>query len=475
MRRTAFFWVLVFVCSIAANAGTITSLSPNSIDVTGGGEFFLTINGTSLGNTVTFTGPSGTHSVAVNYTNASATRVITWVPAAVASQSGSYSVTVTGNGTSGPATFTVVNPFRRFVLLMPDVLIASALSREGAYPKWELTTWSEEHEPTPPTIECSPKAGSLFKMGTTKVSCTATNWQGERSDGSFNVTVVDDGSPELKLPKDIQTEASEENGAIVKFDTSAFDAIDGDLRVSCDHASGTLFPIGRTRVSCNAADLSLNPAFGSFIVDVRGKGRLALRVPDKLVAEAEGPEGSFVEFEVEAYNTEDPEPKVKCDPESGDFFKLGTTLVTCYGEDRFGSTAEARFELTVADTLGPVLSSLFAQPEYLVPVDGNMVSVRIVAEPIDLVDPFPRCTVTGVTANEEISLDDWKIVSEREVLLRAATRGKTDRIYRVSVSCTDSNRNESAGIATVVVPASGEAPKPGSDSAATGRRRAGGK
>jgi len=473
MRRTAFLGFLVFLCSIAATAGTITSLSPSAINVASG-EYFLTINGVDLGDTVTYSGPAGTFSVLINASNASS--VTAWVPMDVANRAGAYSVTVTGrNGSSGPATFSVNDPRFRFVLLVPDVLLASAITREGAYVKFELATWSPDKDQGDVRIDCDPPAGSLFKLGTTRVSCTATNAFGEKADGSFNVTVVDDTAPDVKVPDDIVTEATDENGAIVKFDASAFDAIDGELRVSCNRASGSLFAVGKTTVTCTATDLSLNPGSRSFLVDVRGKSHMTLHVPEGLVVEADSAEGSRVPFEVTADGTEDPEPKIKCDPQSGSLFPIGTSTVTCHGEDRFGASADARFELTVADTMGPVLSTLISDPQYLVPVDGSMVSVAIKAEAIDLVDPSPRCSVTGVNANEPISLDDWKIVSESEVLLRAARSGKTDRIYGVTVTCTDANRNESAGTASVVVPASGEAPKPGASSAVTGRRRAGGK
>lgn len=470
MRRTTFF-MLAFLCSVAASAGTISSVSPSSVDVASG-EYFLTVYGTSLGSQITFDGPAGKFTLNVNATTSSPSSVVTWIPQEVVNRGGRYTVTA---GTSNAVNFDVIDPKRRFVLQVPEFLFASALSRDGAIVKYEVSTWSAEKEPEPPRIECSPKSGSQFKFGTTRVDCVATNAFGERDVANFAVNVLDNTGPDLKFPKDIVAEQSEEGGAVVKFDTSAFDAIDGDLRVTCNRSSGSLFPVGRTNVTCTATDFSLNPAVASFVVDVRGKGRLAIRVPENLVAEAEGPEGALVEYQVEAYGTEDANPTVKCDPPSGEHFRLGLTTVKCAAEDRFGNRAEGGFDLNVVDTLGPVLRNLYTSPEYLVPLDGRMISVALVTDPVDMVDPSPRCSVTGITANEQISLEDWKIVSDREVALRAATNGKTDRIYRISVTCTDSNRNESSAVANVTVPANGEAPKPGSNSAVTGRRRAGGK
>ena len=470
MHRTV-LGVLILFCSVTAAAGTITSINPTSIGVRTA-EHFLVINGSQLGTQVTFTGPAGTFVVNIN--SSTATSVTTWVPLPVVNTAGTYSVSVSG---SNSVNFSVIDPNRRFVLLVPEIMLVSAFNREGSIVKYDIPWWTEERQPEPPKIDCFPASGSQFKFGLTRVDCTAVSYYGERDQASFSVNVLDDVAPELRMPtKDIVVEQTEEGGAVVKFDTAAFDNIDGELRVSCTRSSGTLFPVGRTLVSCNANDFSLNTAAGSFFVEVRGKGRLALNVPANLVFEADGPEGSVVEYEVEAYGTEDPNPRVKCDPPSGEHVRIGATAVYCFAEDRFGQTAEAKFELNVVDTLGPVIN-VATDPQYLVPVDGSMVSVGVFADPVDLVDPFPQCTVTGVTANEEISLDDWKIVSDREVALRARISGKTDRIYRIAISCYDANRNESSAIANVIVPASGEAPKPGSEkkSAATGRRRAGGK
>src|SRR6185436_8852727 len=343
---------MVFLCALSAGAGTITSINPSTINVSSG-EYFLTANGSALGSQMTFSGPAGTFTLNIN--SSTPTSVTAWIPEAVVNRSGSYTVTVSG---SNAATLTIVNPNRRFLLLVPEVMLISAISREGTPVKFEdsLTTWSDDKDPSPATIECDPRSGSALPLGTTQVRCTASNLNGEKDSATFGVAVVDDGAPDLKVPRDIVAEATEETGAIVKFDTSAFDAIDGELRVTCNRQSGSLFPVGRTLVSCNAADFSQNNAYGSFLVEVKGKGRLALNVPKGLAVEADNADGTLVDYHVEAYGSEDPEPVVKCDPKSGDFFRFGTTLVTCHAEDRFGGVADERFEVNVVDTLGPIVA-----------------------------------------------------------------------------------------------------------------------
>ena len=57
-------------------------------------------------------------------------------------------------------------------------------------------------------------------------------------------------------------------GARVRFSVSAVDAVDGALKASCDHRSGSVFRVGSTRVTCSATDSSANAGRVTFIVKV---------------------------------------------------------------------------------------------------------------------------------------------------------------------------------------------------------------
>jgi HYR domain len=57
--------------------------------------------------------------------------------------------------------------------------------------------------------------------------------------------------------------------ARVRFTLAARDDVDGAVPVSCSPRSGSRFRLGRTRVTCSAADTSGNSARVSFIVTVR--------------------------------------------------------------------------------------------------------------------------------------------------------------------------------------------------------------
>ncbi len=65
--------------------------------------------------------------------------------------------------------------------------------------------------------------------------------------------------------------------------------------------------------------------------------------------------GAIVSFQVDA--TDDSgNVSVTCDPTSGSFFNVGTTIVTCVAMDPSGNTSQCEFEITVNDTENPTIT-----------------------------------------------------------------------------------------------------------------------
>jgi Tol biopolymer transport system component len=86
-----------------------------------------------------------------------------------------------------------------------------------------------------------------------------------------DVTWGDDVPPALSLPQfPIVVPADRPDGAVVTYTVTATDADDPNPTVSCSPASGSVFPIGDTTVTCQASDASGNVATGSFSVHVQG-------------------------------------------------------------------------------------------------------------------------------------------------------------------------------------------------------------
>jgi len=119
-------------------------------------------------------------------------------------------------------------------------------------------------------VACTLPSGSTFPIGTTLVTCTASDSRGNSSSKGFNIIVSDNDAPVLSLPSDfINEEATSPSGAVVNYEASAFDVVDGSVIATCDPISGFTFPFGTTPVSCSATDTVGNIARGSFNVTVQ--------------------------------------------------------------------------------------------------------------------------------------------------------------------------------------------------------------
>jgi hypothetical protein len=82
---------------------------------------------------------------------------------------------------------------------------------------------------------------------------------------------------------------------------------------------------------------------------------LVIFTPEVLWVQPRTREGVFVKYDVFAAGGDDPEPVVKCDRESGSFFPMGNTTVTCFASNRFGEKAEASFVIDVTDREAPIV------------------------------------------------------------------------------------------------------------------------
>ena len=118
------------------------------------------------------------------------------------------------------------------------------------------------------SISCSPASGSVFPVGTTTVTCIATDASGNADTCSFNVTVNDTEAPVATCPADITV--SNDPGqcsAVVTFSASATDDCSA-ASISCRPASGSVFPVGTTTVTCIATDASGNANTCTFNITV---------------------------------------------------------------------------------------------------------------------------------------------------------------------------------------------------------------
>lgn len=125
---------------------------------------------------------------------------------------------------------------------------------------------------------------------------------------------------------------------------------------------GTLAVPGRYSVMVIATDDGGYRAIGPVYYDVVALPPPAAQnpfifVPEAVFAEATSLSGANVSFFVEGFSFVDPPPAptIACDHNSGDFFPIGGTIVTCTATDSFGSTS-ASFAIFVLDVGSPVVT-----------------------------------------------------------------------------------------------------------------------
>jgi hypothetical protein len=115
---------------------------------------------------------------------------------------------------------------------------------------------------------CTPPSGSFFPIGTTLVTCTATDLVGNTSTATFNVIVLDKEPPVIPKPADVAT-ISAGAGVPITFATPSATDNSGTATVVCSPVSGSTFNIGTTVVTCTASDPSGNTSATTFEVVVR--------------------------------------------------------------------------------------------------------------------------------------------------------------------------------------------------------------
>lgn len=162
--------------------------------------------------------------------------------------------------------------------------------------------------------------------------------------------------PVLTLPSGMSVEATGATGAVVNFNATASDDVDGVVPAICNPASGSTFPLGTTAVACSATDSHNNTASGTFNITVNDTTAPVLTLPGDIAANATGSSGAVVNFSASATDAVDGSVSAKCTPASGAVFPLGTTTVSCSAQDAHHNLATGQFHVTVSDTTPPVLT-----------------------------------------------------------------------------------------------------------------------
>jgi hypothetical protein len=203
-----------------------------------------------------------------------------------------------------------------------------------------------------PRITYSKNPGTVFPIGTTTVTTTATDASGNAAQGTFTVTVRDTTAPVVTAPANQTLEATSAAGATATFAATATDAV-GPVTFSATPASGSTFALGTTTVTVTATDAYTNAASTTFTVTVKDTTAPALTLPANQILEATSAAGAVATFAASATDAVTASPALAYSKASGSTFALGVNTVTVTATDAAGNAKSGSFTITVRDTTAP--------------------------------------------------------------------------------------------------------------------------
>jgi hypothetical protein len=270
------------------------------------------------------------------------------------------------NTSSNSFTVTVTEPPPPPDTTAPTITTPGDFSVEASSSSGAIVTYSAsatDPDDAVSSFGCSPASDTVFDLGPTTVTCTATDSHTNTASKSFTVSVVDTKGPVFgSVSSPPPTEATSTSGASVSYSNpTATDVVTGSRPVDCSPDSGSIFAITTSTVHCTASDGNGHSSSVDFSVTVRDTTPPTINsasVPSDIFADATSPGGAAVGFATPSATDLGAPASVGCSPTSGSTFAVGTTTVTCTANDGRGNTSQAQFHVSIApfDATAPIIT-----------------------------------------------------------------------------------------------------------------------
>lgn len=245
------------------------------------------------------------------------------------------------------------------------------------------------------SLSYSPASGSVFPVGTSTVTATATDPSGNTTSCTFTVTVNDTQPPIISCPANIVVSNTVgQCGANVTFVATATDNC-GTANITYSPASGSFFTVGTTTVTATADDGHGNTTSCNFTVTVNDTQPPTINCPANItVNNTTGQCGTNVTFAATATDNCGT-ANITYSPASGSFFAVGTTTVTATADDGNANTSTCTFTVTVNDTQAPSITC--AAPVTIGNTPGLCTGTTTLTAPVvtDNCDVAPQLTTNG--------------------------------------------------------------------------------
>jgi hypothetical protein len=242
----------------------------------------------------------------------------------------------------------------------PNLTVNNTPGQCGATVTYSATA-TDDTDPAP-IIACTPPSGSTFAIGTTIVSCTATDLSGNQSSCNFTITVNDTELPTIACPANIIVSNDPGTcGALVIYPTPVgSDNCPGAVTIqSTGLGSGSLFPVGTTTETFVVTDAAGNQTSCSFTVTVNDTELPTIACPANIIVNNDpGICGALVTYltPVGSDNCPGAVTIQSTGFGSGALFPVGTTTETFVVTDAAGNQTSCSFTVIVNDTELPTIA-----------------------------------------------------------------------------------------------------------------------
>ncbi|MFK8008924.1 MAG: HYR domain-containing protein [Saprospiraceae bacterium] len=270
-------------------------------------------------------------------------------------------VDAAGNISTANQTITVIDTTAPTITCPADITTSSTTTPVcGANVSWAIPTASDNCDANP-QVTSSFTPNDFFPLGTTVVTYYAEDNAGNIDSCKFNVIVNDTENPVFSnCPTDMTIPSGISCDTIVTWtEPTVTDNCDNNVNIVVFPALGTAFMAGTTTVTYTATDASGNISTCSFDVTVvDSDGPVFANCPMDMTVPSGVTCDTIVTW-VEPTITDNCDNNVTLDvsPPLGTAFMSGTTTVTYTATDASGNVSSCSFDVTVADTEAPVLTS----------------------------------------------------------------------------------------------------------------------
>lgn len=261
------------------------------------------------------------------------------------------------------------------------------------------------------------------------------------------------GVPPTALCKNVivPTDPNLCSAANASINNGSFDP-DGEA-ITLTQSPDAPYTLGTTGVTLTVTDTFGISASCTGVITVQDLQPPSITCPAAQTVQCTSSSGAAVALNP-TFSDNCPGATASCSPTSGSTFGFGTTPVTCAATDTSGNTTLCSTSVTVVD-VPPVISSVVASPNVLLPPNKKLKPVAILVQDSDICDPSPVCSITSVDCSfGTCPANSFVITGPLTLELQANGNGGHPFTYIITVTCADAHGGSTSAQTPVAAPGS---------------------